>query len=71
MTQSEATCDPLDVLEGANSAQRPYWFDTYNKITPFHLSWTHNQCWSALTLQTREYIPLSTELEPDGFWTLI
>ena len=67
----EATWEPLDIPEGASTAGTTYWFDTYNETIRFHLPWTHNECWSARTVQTPEYIPLSSELDPGGFWTLI
>ena len=64
----EATWEPLNVLEGATTALRTYWFDTCNETIPFHLPWTYNECWSAWTVLTSEYIPLSPELYPAGFW---
>ena len=67
----EPTWEPLDVSEGANTALRTYWFETYNKTIPFHLPWTHNEVWSAWTVQQPEYIPLWPELDPDGFWAAI
>ena len=33
----EATWEPLDILEGASTALRTYWFETYNETIPFHL----------------------------------
>ena len=46
----EATWEPLDLLEGASTALRTYWFETYNETILFHLPWTHNQVWSAWTV---------------------
>ena len=66
-----ATWEPLDTLEGASTALRTYSFETYNETIPFHLPWTHNEVWSAWTVQQSEYMPLSPELDPDGFWAPI
>ena len=43
----EATWEPLDALEGASTALRTYWFETYNETIPFHAPWTYNEVWSA------------------------
>jgi len=67
----EATWEPLDVLERASTPLRTYWFDTYNETMPLHLLWTHNECWSAWTVQTPEFIYLSPELDPAGLLTPI
>ena len=67
----EATWEHLAALEGASTALRTYWFDTYNETIPFHLPWTHNECWSAWTVQEPDYVPLSPELDPYGFWSPI
>ena len=67
----EATWEPLDALEGASTALTIYWFDTYNETIPFHLSWTHNEYWSAWTVQEPDYVPLSLALDLDGFWSPI
>ena len=67
----EATWELLDALEGASTALRTHWFETYNETFPFYLPWTHNEVWSAGTVQQPEYIPLSPELDPDGFWAPI
>ena len=64
----EATWEPLDALEGASTALRTNWFDTYNQTIPFHLPWTYNECCSSWTVQEPAYVPLSPELDPDGFW---
>ena len=66
--EMEATWEPLDALEGASTAHRTYWFETYIETSPFHLPWTHNNVWSAWTVQQPEYLPLSPELDPDRFW---
>ena len=67
----EATWEPLVVLEGASTTLRTYWFETYNETMPFHFPWIHNEVLSAWTGQQQEYIPLSSELDPDGFWASI
>ena len=67
----EATWEPLDLLEGASTALRTYWFGTYNETIPFQLSWTNNDVWSAWTVQQPEYMPRSSELDPEGFWAPI
>ena len=64
----EATWEPVQHLEGASSEIRSYWFNTYNQAVPFALPWEHGESWSAWTLQKPDYVPLSPELDPDGFW---
>jgi len=64
----EATWEPLEHLEAIRDDIRTYWFNTYNQAIPFEVPWTHNDVWSAWTLQDTEFIPLSPELDPDGFW---
>ena len=67
----EATWEALDALAGASTALKTYCFETYNETIPFLLHWTHNEVWSAWTVQQPEYITLSTELDPNGFWAPI
>ena len=67
----KTTWEPLYVLERARHSLRTYWFETYNETFPFHLPWTQNEVWSAWTVEQPEYIPLSPELDLDGFWTPI
>jgi len=64
----EATWEPIENLEYLRDDIKTYWFDTYGEAIPFEIPWTHNEAWSAWTVQEPEYIPLSPELDPDGFW---
>ena len=68
---TDATWEPLDVLEGAYEAIREYWWDTYNAALPFLLPDTHYETFSAWTLETPQFTPLSPELDPDGMWSPI
>ena len=67
----EATWERLHVLEGVSTALKTYWVNIYNDAIPCHLPWTHNECLSAWSVQTPEYISPAPELDPDGFLTPI
>jgi len=64
----ETTWEPLEHLEAIRDDIRTYWFNTYNEGIPFEVPWTHNDVWSAWTLQDPKFIPLSPEPDPDGLW---
>ena len=71
MTKSKQSGNPLTSLKEPVPPSEPTGLKTYNETIPFHLPWTHNEVWAAWTVQQPEYIPLSPELDPDGFWAPI
>src|SRR5688572_24736246 len=63
----EATWEPLEGLKGATETIREYWNNTYDTPIPFALPDSGPNI-SGWTSQQPDYVPVSPELDPDGFW---